>query len=109
DMRADFGVPSPGRVVAAGEEEHMSRNEGTSRVGRLSRWLGAALLAVAAIAVPTAAAADVESGDEVTIGDGWVGYGGTRLFPIWLGEPGVGEPDFWAYCIEHEVEARTGI
>lgn len=41
------------------------------------------------------------------------GYGGTGVFPVWadtpvdLANPGV--PEAWAYCIEHNVTARTHV
>src|SRR5690606_18423796 len=52
-----------------------------------------------------------DAGDTIWVGDQDRGYGGTRLFPIHLDpvDPdNPGEPDFWAYCIEHDVSAETG-
>jgi len=40
-----------------------------------------------------------------------VGYGGTHLYPVYTSAPTdpatPGVPDYWAYCIEHNVGART--
>lgn len=77
---------------------------------RAGGWLAGALLvlgaAVAPGAVSAAAAAEVDSGDIVYIGSR-EGYGGTGIFPIWSGGVQTGEPDYWAYCIEHAVSAKT--
>jgi TQXA domain-containing protein/LPXTG-motif cell wall-anchored protein len=37
------------------------------------------------------------------------GYSGTGIFPIWSGGVQTGAPDYWAYCIEHDVTAVTGL
>jgi len=70
--------------------------------------LGAVLFAVAGLVAPIAAQAAPEPGDSVYIGSK-VGYGGTGIFPIWAETPATGEPEFWAYCIEHDVSAETDI
>ncbi len=72
------------------------------------------MLAIAAV-VPAslaAPAAAVESGDSVWIG-ARQGYSGTGIFPLYAETPAdvsnPGEPDLWAYCIEHDVSARTSV
>ena len=92
--------------------------------GRLVAFLAAAFVLAAGAVLPIASAsaapsspeadgpstAAVEPGDSVWLGRS-VGYGGTRLFGIY-GErptdPGA-DPDYWAYCIEIEVPALTGV
>lgn len=80
---------------------------------RTKRWLFAAIIAAVAMFVPSVAStayAVAEPGDSVWIGSRQ-GHGGTGLFPIYLQTPedpaNPGEPDFWAYCIEHDVSAKT--
>ncbi|WEK61683.1 MAG: VaFE repeat-containing surface-anchored protein [Candidatus Microbacterium colombiense] len=73
---------------------------------RVGRWVGASVLALGMLIAPTAASAAVDAGDPVYVGSKQ-GYGGTGVFPIWSETPAVGDPDFWAYCIEHDVSART--
>ncbi|MFF2659687.1 Cys-Gln thioester bond-forming surface protein [Kitasatospora sp. NPDC058032] len=57
-------------------------------------------------------AASPQNGGTVYIG-AREGYGGTGLFPVYAhapADPGKpGAPDLWAYCIEHDVHALTGI
>lgn len=81
------------------------------RSRRSAAWVAGALLALGAVVAPAgvtaATAAEVESGDAVYIGSR-EGYSGTGIFPIWSSGVQTGEPDFWAYCIEHDVTARTG-
>ncbi|MDR2256673.1 MAG: VaFE repeat-containing surface-anchored protein [Arthrobacter sp.] len=64
-------------------------------------------------ALAPAAQADVATGDSVYVGKNAQGYGGTRLFPIYETTPAdpanPGTPDYWAYCIEHNVSAKTGL
>ncbi|WP_166741749.1 VaFE repeat-containing surface-anchored protein [Cumulibacter soli] len=84
----------------------------------MRRWLAVASAAVLAFAgvltSSMAAGADIEVGDEVWVGHSSAnqGYGGTALFPIYSPVPddlnNPGEPDLWAYCIEHNVEAGWG-
>ncbi|MGB3374160.1 MAG: thioester domain-containing protein [Microbacterium sp.] len=52
----------------------------------------------------------------VAIAGVWIearqGYGGTGVFPVYMSAPADGtapDPDGWAYCIEHNVDAETGI
>ena len=81
------------------------------RRGRTGGWAGVALLALGILGVGgmgAAAAAAVVPGDAVFIGSKQ-GYGGTGMFPIWSDGLQVGDPDYWAYCIEHDVTARTGL
>ncbi|MFK4730320.1 VaFE repeat-containing surface-anchored protein [Agromyces mediolanus] len=65
-----------------------------------------------AIVSPLAASAAVYDGDTVYIG-GKQGYGGTGAFTIYEetpADPGApGEPDLWAYCIEHDIPALTRV
>ncbi|MCO7275515.1 VaFE repeat-containing surface-anchored protein [Cellulosimicrobium cellulans] len=83
---------------------------GARRARREGRWLAAVVLALGAVLAPGAvtAAADVEPGDTVHVG-GREGYGGTGLFPIRSDGTPTGEVDYWAYCLEHDVSARTGV
>ena len=71
-----------------------------------------ALLALVIPLAQTPAMAAIEVGDTVYIGSKQ-GYGGTGVFPIWSETPAdpsnPGEPEVWAYCIEHDVSARTGL
>lgn len=75
---------------------------------QLARWLGGLLAATCAVVAPAAAAAaePVTTGDTVYIGNS-IGYGGTALHPVWTETPATGDPDFLAYCIEHDVPARS--
>ena len=83
---------------------------------RIASAVLVALLGALALTVPSAAHAapvpDIGADDTVYIGQKQ-GYGGTGLFPIWKETPAdlanPGEPDFWAYCVEHDVDARTGV
>ena len=79
---------------------------------RTKRWWFAAMIAAVAMFVPSvgSTAYAAEPGESVWIGSKQ-GHGGTGLFPIYLQTPedpaNPGEPDFWAYCIEHDVSAKT--
>ncbi|WP_146070270.1 thioester domain-containing protein, partial [Arthrobacter sp. GMC3] len=74
----------------------------------VTRWLIVILMMLGALIAPTAASATVEPGDSVHIG-ARQGYSGTGIFPVWYKNPAVGEPDAWAYCIEHDVHANSNI
>ncbi|WP_162602342.1 VaFE repeat-containing surface-anchored protein [Nocardioides daejeonensis] len=98
------------------------QNDAPSRSGHLAqpetshaggRWLALAISTVAALllsSLVTVAHADVEAGDSVWLG-AKVGYGGTGAVPVYETQPAdpaaPGEPDFWAFCIEHDVSRRT--
>ncbi|MFJ6530947.1 VaFE repeat-containing surface-anchored protein [Microbacterium sp. NPDC091662] len=81
----------------------------------MRRRIAVALLALTLIAPASFASASamaVESGDAVWIGSRTGhGYPGTAIFPIYSQTPAdpsdPGEPDLWAYCIEHDVSALT--
>lgn len=80
---------------------------------RPRRWLVAAALAFASLVAPTVSTAAVAApaiDDNVWIGHKQ-GHGGTGVFPIYLQTPAdpanPGEPDFWAYCIEHDIPAQV--
>ncbi|MGO1562032.1 MAG: VaFE repeat-containing surface-anchored protein, partial [Actinomycetaceae bacterium] len=92
--------------------------------GRLVAFLAAAFLLAVGAVLPIASAsaapsspeedgpstAAVEPGDSVWLGRS-IGHGGTRLFGIYgerPADPGA-DPDYWAYCIEIEVSALTGV
>ncbi|MEV4669470.1 VaFE repeat-containing surface-anchored protein [Microbacterium sp. LWO12-1.2] len=77
-------------------------------LSRLGGWAGASALVLGALIAPGAASAAVEAGDSVYIGDG-VGLAGTHLYPIWSETPAVGDPNFWAYCVEHDISARERV
>ena len=94
----------------------MKTKESTRR-RRAGRGIAAVLLALATVvpvslAASVASAADVQPGDSVWIG-ARQGYSGTGIFPLYAQTPAdlsaPGEPDLWAYCIEHDVSARTRI
>ncbi|WP_460785878.1 VaFE repeat-containing surface-anchored protein [Microbacterium tumbae] len=89
------------------------RTRTSTTSGRWGRGLAAVLLGVAAVvpaAIASAAAAEIDPGDTVWIG-GSVGYGGTSIHPVYAEAPA--DPDdpgatgLWAYCIEHDISART--
>lgn len=85
---------------------------GTTRSDTRGRLASAVLAGLLAACAPFAAAAPAlaapDPGDTVRIGSKQ-GYGGTGMFPIWYGADTTGEPDTWAYCIEHDVAARTNV
>lgn len=94
------------------ESAQMSPNR-EKKIRRTTRWWFAVVIAAVAVFVPSIAStayASAEPGDSVWIGSKQ-GHGGTGLFPIYLQTPedpaNPGEPDFWAYCIEHDVSAKT--
>ena len=65
------------------------------------------------VAPSVAAVADVpEAGDQVWVGDAQ-GYGGTSMHAIFTETPAdpsnPGTPAFWAYCIEHDISARSRV
>jgi TQXA domain-containing protein len=68
-----------------------------------------AVLALLAMPLTPTAFADVQSGSSVWIG-GHDGYPGAGILPIYDGAPAdpsnPGTPDFWAYCIEHNIPAQ---
>lgn len=75
-------------------------------------WLTVAVMAVIAVfsAGLPAASADVNPGDQVYVGDKDLGYGGTGLYQVFEQappDPDTAAPDFWAYCIEHDIPANT--
>jgi len=93
----------------------------TDRYARSSsqvwRWAAAALLAVTALLLPPVVSAASAAG-VVEVDDGlWIGarqgYAGTGVFPVYThvpADPGnPGDPDYWAYCIEHDVTAQSGL
>ncbi|GIT78875.1 hypothetical protein LLS1_05440 [Leifsonia sp. LS1] len=87
---------------------HSRRRAGLLLSLTLTALLGAVGVASAAPAV--AVAATVHDGSSVYVG-ARQGYGGTGVFPIYATTPAdpsnPGEPDLWAYCIEHDVHAET--
>ena len=69
------------------------------------------MVTLAAVFAPGAASmavAAAEPGDAVYIG-AKEGYPGTGIFPIWVDGSTGGDPDYWAYCIEHDVSAKTRV
>ncbi|GAA1796110.1 thioester domain-containing protein [Leucobacter iarius] len=94
----------------------MARGTLSSPARGKRRWavalLAAAALLAPALASPAAAEADPAAAANTPV---WVGgkqgYGGTGVFPIYSSTPedpaNPGDPDFWAYCIEHDVHAKT--
>ncbi|MFI5427073.1 thioester domain-containing protein [Aeromicrobium sp. UC242_57] len=67
-------------------------------------------LAFAVVGGQASHAATPEPGDSVYVGDLDDIDGSSLLFPVYLTPPAdpdnPGEPDFWAYCIEHDVSAK---
>lgn len=82
------------------------------RMTRTGAWIAAAVVALGALAVPISASAapavELETGDVVHIG-ARQGYAGTGMFPVWPGEAQVGDPLYWAYCLENPVSAKTNV
>ncbi|MGJ0202788.1 VaFE repeat-containing surface-anchored protein [Leucobacter sp. gxy201] len=71
--------------------------------------VGFAMLLMPGFIAPSAAhAAPAPAPDGQVYVGGALGYGGTKLFPIYYDGDTSGEPDAWAYCIEHDIDARTG-
>ncbi|MGX5695645.1 thioester domain-containing protein [Agromyces soli] len=72
--------------------------------------IGALVLGGVAASAVGPAAAVPDEGDSVYIGSRQ-GYSGTGAFPIYLDTPAdpdaPGEPELWAFCIEHDVSAKT--
>ncbi|WP_456696883.1 VaFE repeat-containing surface-anchored protein [Aeromicrobium sp. P5_D10] len=68
-------------------------------------------LALAMAGTQPSDAATPEPGDSVYVGDVYEPDGSSLLFPVYLTPPAdpdnPGEPDFWAYCIEHDVSAQS--
>ncbi|WP_406245417.1 VaFE repeat-containing surface-anchored protein [Microbacterium sp. M] len=81
-------------------------------MARAGAWIAATAVALGALAAPTAATAapavDLQTGDTVYIGDK-EGYSGTGIFPLWPGDAQDGDPLYWAYCLENQVSAETGL
>lgn len=77
------------------------------------RWWAVALLAAIALLVPSVAtaanAATITNGQSVWVGKTVPGSGGTAFHGIHLQTPAdpknPGTPDFYAYCIEHDISA----
>lgn len=78
--------------------------------GRGRALVAGVLITLGAFAASGAisAAAEVAPGDSVYIGSK-EGYSGTGIFPVWSDGVQTGAPDYWAYCIEHDVTALTGL
>src|SRR5690606_32240960 len=92
-------------VLSVRHRRTESRRGGRWRMG--VAWLLGAALALsgtAAIADVAPAGADIEG--SVYVGSKH-GYGGTGMYPVWSDGVQEGEPDYWAYCIEHDVSAKT--
>ncbi|WP_291279802.1 VaFE repeat-containing surface-anchored protein, partial [Galactobacter sp.] len=85
------------------------------RRGLVARFAAATALTALGLAgaLAPAAQADVAIGDSVYVGKNTQGYSGTRLHAIYEDTPAdpanPGTPDYWAYCIEHDVSAKTGL
>lgn len=91
----------------------MAAHHARRRAGLLLSLTLTALLGTAGAASSGAAvAATIDNGSSVYVG-ARQGYGGTGVFPIYATTPAdpanPGEPDLWAYCIEHDVHAETGL
>ncbi|MBL3679434.1 TQXA domain-containing protein [Leucobacter chromiireducens subsp. solipictus] len=92
----------------------MGQTESHTR-GAWRRWVLAGAAAILALMLPigqSAAMAAIVPGESVYIGSKQ-GYGGTGIFPIWSAVPedlsNPGDPDVWAYCLENQVTAKTGV
>ncbi|WGX97187.1 VaFE repeat-containing surface-anchored protein [Nocardioides sp. L-11A] len=92
----------------------------TTQKQRTRRTWPAAVAAVAgalvagALAVPVpAATAEPGPGDQVYVGPSMQGYSGTAIHGVYAeppADPGnLGTPDYWAYCIEHDISAGSHI
>ena len=95
----------------------MARGTSTPFTRVKRRW-AVGLLAAAALLAPaftSAAVAAEPTADAAANSTAWVGarqgYSGTGIFPVYSSTPqdpaNPGEPDFWAFCIEHDVHAKT--
>ncbi|MDQ6522985.1 VaFE repeat-containing surface-anchored protein [Nocardioides sp. LHD-245] len=80
-------------------------------------WVTGLVLALGAVVMPSlapsaSAASQPGAGDTVWIGTLVQGHPGTRLHSVYSPVPAdtsnPGTPDYWAYCIEHNVSAKTG-
>lgn len=88
----------------------MSKSSWSHRAWRA--WVVGLVLALGAVVVPSSApsaSADVVPGDDLWVGQG-VGYGGTSMHAIYREQPAdpqnPGTPDYWAYCVEHDISAQ---
>lgn len=77
-------------------------------------WVGCLTLALGAVVAPvwvSPASAGVGVGDTVWVGPKTEGYPGTGIHGIFEQTPAnpsdPGTPDYWAYCIEHDVPAQS--
>lgn len=85
----------------------------SKRVEPGKRWWAVALLAAVALLVPSfataAGAATITNGQSVWVGGTVPGSGGTAFHGVHLQTPAdpknPGTPDFYAYCIEHDIGA----
>ena len=72
------------------------------------------VLALGAVVVPSwtpSASADVVPGDSLWVGPKMQGYSGSGIHGIFEDTPAdtsnPGTPDYWGYCIEHDVSAKS--
>lgn len=74
------------------------------------RWAGVTVVAALLIALPGAGSVAAEPGDEVQIAgrsSSTPGYAGSAMFGVYQeGSSTADSPDFWGFCIEHNVTAR---
>ncbi|WP_418061813.1 VaFE repeat-containing surface-anchored protein [Pimelobacter simplex] len=76
-------------------------------------WVVGLVLAVSAVVMPswTPSASATEIGPTVWVGPKAQGYPGTGIHGIYNQTPAdpsnPGAPDFWGYCIEHDVSAQS--
>lgn len=92
----------------------LSRSASALRRALVPGILLAAVVVLSGVGAATASAIDAgtQNGSTVYLGKRQ-GYGGTGVFPVYAQPPAdpadPGEPDLWAYCIEHNVSAKTNI
>ncbi|MCI0156454.1 thioester domain-containing protein [Leifsonia shinshuensis] len=92
----------------------LSRRAAALRRALVLGILASAVLVFSGVGAATASAIDAgtQNGSTVYVGKRQ-GYGGTGVFPVYAHPPAdpanPGDPDLWAYCIEHNVSAKTDI
>ena len=90
----------------------MSKSSWSHRAWRT--WVVGLVLALGAVVVPSwtpSASADVVPGDSLWVGPKMQGYSGSGIHGIFEDTPAdtsnPGTPDYWGYCIEHDVSAKS--
>lgn len=88
--------------------QNIQRRASAAFSAALAVLVGIAVLLMPGLIAPTAAHAAPAADGQVYIGTA-LGYGGSKLFPIYYDGDTSHEPDAWAYCVEHNEHALTGV